>query len=111
MPLSTSTYIIEDTSTSNNYCLKKFHYACPCRHTSGDSQSAMVTATSEVLQQLQQDKKIISKDFIELYKVIGHGKYLECGMCNMDTRLYPASVGKVGVSCWRHPYIECLPTL
>ena len=50
------------------------------RHT----ESAMVTATSEVVQQLQQDlskrNMLFSKDHIQLYKVIGQGKISKCGM-------------------------------
>ena len=67
--------------------------ACPCRHT---SQSPTVSATSEVVQQLQQDlsKKnmFFSKDFITLYKVIGQGKNILSVVFAVWLLLYPASV-------------------
>ena len=51
-----------------------------CRHTVIESESAMSITYSKVVQQLQQDlsKKnmLFSKDFVELSKVIGQGKYL-----------------------------------
>ena len=53
------------------------------RYTSGESESATVTATSEVVQlQLDLSKKnmFFSKDLIELYKVLGQGKYVY-GVC------------------------------